>query len=119
MRVLLATDSGVGNISATFKYKLIYNIAGPLPFPIAADLYAAPAFQDLLKTGGAGWYRNFSAYMGSRPKYELYDILADPQELTPLADDPAYKDVLAILAADIKQWQNDTNDDWIIKYTHE
>ena len=56
MRVVIASDAG-----ATFRYKLIYNIAVGLPYPIAGDLYNAPSFQDLVNRTAHGeathWYR--------------------------------------------------------------
>ncbi|GIW82026.1 MAG: hypothetical protein KatS3mg105_3833 [Gemmatales bacterium] len=36
----------------TRKYKLIWNIAHPLPYPFASDLWAAPTFQDVYKREG-------------------------------------------------------------------
>ena len=119
MRSVVAADNATGA-----HYRLIYNIANRLLYPIASDLYAAPAFQDLLNRTRAGeatrWYRNFSAYIGeSRPLYELYDLVADPQELSDTSADPAYAQVLATLQADILAWQTRTQDDWLIKRVHE
>jgi hypothetical protein len=51
MRSVVAADASSGA-----HYRLIYNIAERLLYPIASDLYAAPAFQDLLnrtRNGGA------------------------------------------------------------------
>ena len=51
MRSVVAADASSGS-----HYRLIYNIAERLLYPIASDLYAAPAFQDLLnrtRDGGA------------------------------------------------------------------
>ena len=130
MRMLIASDplptrGGSSTLAAppTFKYKLIYNIAGALPYPIASDLWSAPSFQDLINRTAAGqptnWYRNFTDYLGPRNKWTLYDLLADPSEMTDQAANPSYSAILATLQADIKAWQTATNDDWIIKYVHE
>jgi len=51
MRSVVAADASSGA-----PYRRIYNIAERLLNPIASDLYAAPAFQDLLnrtRDGGA------------------------------------------------------------------
>ena len=121
MRVVVASDDAAG--APTFRYKLIYNIAHFLPYPIAQDLWDSPSFADLETNNAAGapthWYRNFTTYLSPRSKWELFDLIADPQELTNLAADPAFADVFAALAADIKAWQKVTDDDWVIKYTHE
>ena len=131
MRMLIASDArpaaGAAATAAptTFRYKLLLNIAGPyLPYPIASDLWTAPAFQDLLNRTAAGqpthWYRNFSEYTATpRPRYELYDLLADPAEANNLAADPTFAGILGTLKADLRAWQEATNDDWLIKYVHE
>jgi N-sulfoglucosamine sulfohydrolase len=119
MRVVVAADA-----AASFHYKLIYNIAGNyLPYPIAADLWASPSMQDLVQRTAndepTHWYRNFSAYLAVRPRYELFDLLADPMELSNRAADPDFAGVLQVLKTDIQAFQNATNDDWVIKYAHE
>ena len=64
--------------------------------------------------------RSFSDYLGTpRAEYELFDLEADPQELTNVASDPKYAGVLADLQSDILAWQTLTNDDWLIKRSHE
>ena len=120
VRAVVASDAAL-----TWRYKLILNIAHLQPYPVASDLWGAPAFQDLLQRNASGqpthWYRTLDAYLGAgrRGQYELFDLLADPQELSNLAGQAEYAGVLAVLSADIKQWQVDTNDDWLIKYVHE
>lgn len=106
------------------RYHLIYNIAHFLPYPIASDLWAAPAFQDLVARAAAGlpnlWYRNITEYLRTpRAPYELYDLELDPAELNNVAGDTAYGEILSQLQADIKAYQYATNDDWTIKYEHE
>ena len=123
MRVVVASDAGVSS-APTFTYKLIYNIAAAALYPIAGDLWDAPSFQDLLNRTAAGeathWYRNFSDYVAApRPRWQLFDLLADPAELQDRAGDAAYAAVLATLQADIKQWQTVTHDDWLSKWAHE
>ena len=58
-------------------------------------------------------------YLGPRPQWQLYDLIADPQEAEDLAMEGAWAGVLAALQADIKAWQTVTKDDWLIKWSHE
>jgi N-sulfoglucosamine sulfohydrolase len=109
---------------ASTTYHLIYNIAHFLPYPIASDLWLAPAMQDLVERTQRGeetnWYRNFSNYLFTpREKYELFDLRNDPMELMNVANDPAYANVLQTLLTEIKAYQFATNDDWTSKYIHE
>lgn len=46
----------------------------------------------------------------TRPKEELYDLQADPQETKNLADDPAHADALAHLRAKLDNWIKYTGD---------
>ncbi len=123
MRVVIASDAAPTR-NVTFRYKLIYNIAGNyLPYPIASDLYGAPAFQDLIDREASGqptnWYRNLTDYLHvARPRYQLFDLLLDESELVNVAGDPAYSTILAALSLDIKNWQTATEDDWVIKCVH-
>lgn len=45
-----------------------------------------------------------------RPVEELYDVNADPYQLTNLADDPKYKEVLEEMRKQQKQWTMETGD---------
>ena len=104
----------------TDQYKLIFNIAHPLPFPFASDLYDSATWQAALKESDGFLYgkRTIPEFV-QRPKYELYDIKADPDEIHNLADDPQHKAVFDKLAAEIKAFQEQTRDPWAIKYQHE
>ncbi|HZT80274.1 MAG TPA: sulfatase/phosphatase domain-containing protein [Gemmataceae bacterium] len=103
----------------TRTHKLIVNLAHPLEFPTAADLYASPTWQGVLKHHDrAIGERGMDAYL-HRPKEELYDLEKDPHELRNVAGDPAYADVLNDLRRRLKDWQKKTNDPWIVKYEHE
>jgi N-sulfoglucosamine sulfohydrolase len=54
-----------------------------------------------------------------RPKEELYDLTADPNELKNLAADPAQSQTLADLRERLAAWRDKTNDPWLIKDQHE
>jgi len=103
----------------TRKYKCILNVAYPLSFPFASDLYASKTWQAVLR-GGLEMYgsRSVEAYL-HRPRYELYDLEDDPHEVNNLADDPPHAKILAELQGKLKKWQQDTKDPWIVKYRYE
>ena len=101
------------------KYKLIYNIANDLPYPFAADLYNSYTWQWLLKSHinmiGDRTIQNYS----HRPKFELYDLEKDPDELHNLANDPAYAKELQRMQEKLKSLQQKTNDPWLHKWKYE
>jgi uncharacterized sulfatase len=47
----------------------------------------------------------------SRPEFQLYDLSQDPYELTNLAEDPNYSEMIQIFKADIEQWMKNQGDD--------
>jgi N-sulfoglucosamine sulfohydrolase len=103
------------------KYKLILNLAHPLPFPFASDLQESPTWQGVLsRKSPTEMYgqRTVSAYL-NRPRFELYDLAADPREIRNLADDPAHADTLKSLQRKLRQWQTATQDPWELKWTYE
>jgi N-sulfoglucosamine sulfohydrolase len=104
----------------TERYKLILNVAHPLPFPFASDLYASSTWQSVLKGGSdARFGQRRVADLVQRPKYELYDLQADPYEAKNLADDPAQQKTLQDLAERLKTYQKKTRDPWVQKYEYE
>ena len=103
----------------TRQYKLIWNIAWPLTYPSSTDLWASSTWQSALKNG-EGWYagRRIADYL-HRPQFELYDIGADPFETRYLAEDPAYRGTLESLKVKIRDFQERTNDPWILKWEYD
>lgn len=102
------------------QYKLIWNIASPLPYPFASDLWSAPTWQAQFKLGQDAKYgfRTVGQYI-HRPAFELYDMKYDPDERTNLAADPAKKDLLESYKAKLKKWQAEVGDPWITKWDYE
>ena len=102
------------------RFKLIWNLAAPLPFPYASDLYNSATWQAALKAGPDSPYgvRTVAQTM-SRAPFELYDIQADPDEQRNLADDPAYQEELTRLQTKLRQFQKRTDDPWILKWERE
>ncbi|MDP6468130.1 MAG: sulfatase [Pirellulaceae bacterium] len=102
------------------KYKLIWNIAYPLPFPFASDLWAAPTWQAQYNLGRDAPYgaKTVANYI-HRPQFELFDIELDPHEGKNLSSDPEFTAVMEIMKAKLKDYQQQTNDPWIIKWKYE
>ncbi len=102
------------------QYKLIWNIAHPLPYPFASDLWAASTWQAALAKGRDFVYgrRTIEAYL-KRPQFELYDLVGDPDEIHNLAGDAKYAAILGELQANLKSFQQRTRDPWLLKWTYE
>jgi N-sulfoglucosamine sulfohydrolase len=102
------------------KYKLIWNIAHPLPYPFASDLWAASSWQAQWAKGKDAPYGNMTVgqYV-QRPQFELFDIASDPDETTNLADSDGHQDVLEKYKAKLKSMQKEMDDPWIMKWDYE
>lgn len=101
------------------QYKLIWNIAHGLPFPFASDLWESKTWQAVRdKNLTHHGKRTVEAYL-HRPEFELYNLQADPDEVINLAGDPQYSDELIRLQERLRQFQERTQDPWILKWAHE
>ncbi|GAB3320878.1 sulfatase [Larkinella ripae] len=101
------------------RYKLIFNLAHSLPFPMALDLYQSFTWQDVRKTGRKVYgKRTVEAYL-HRPRFELYDLQTDPNEVKNRASDPHYQTELKRMQAKLKRFQERTRDPWISKWEFE
>lgn len=102
------------------NYKLIWNIAWPLPYPFASDLWAAATWQHIYKQGMDTSYgsRTVQEYI-HRPEFELYDMRSDPWETTNLADKPEFSEMLEKMKIKMKAFQAKTADPWLIKWQYE
>ena len=102
------------------KYKLIWNIAHPLPYPFASDLWVASSWQAQLAKGNEAPYGNTTVgrYI-QRPQFELFDMTSDPNETTNLANSPGHADILAQYQAKLKSMQKRYDDPWIMKWNYE
>jgi len=103
----------------TRRYKLIWNIAHNLPYPFASDLWASKTWQAVLKRGDKYYGKRTTEAYIHRPKFELYDLIKDPDEVNNLADDPKHEKVLAELKDKLKAFQKRTKDPWILKWKYE
>lgn len=115
----------------TPRYKLIHNLASPLPFPLARDLMEASTWLSVVlgpdaPAGGLQaaphkfsvevqqrkfGRRTIGAFL-YRAEYELYDLEKDPDELVNLADDPAHDAIKTELMAELDAFQRRTKDPW-------
>ncbi|MCP3914153.1 MAG: sulfatase [bacterium] len=104
----------------TSRYKLIWNIAHPLDFPFATDLYYSSTWQATLRAGADAPYgvRSARAYV-QRPKFELYDLRDDPLESHNLAGDPKHAQALASLQGALRTFMDETEDPWRVKWERE
>lgn len=102
------------------RMKLIWNIAHPLPFPFATDLWAAPTWQAQYRLGMDAPYgaKTVGSYI-QRPEFELYDLDSDPHEGTNLANDPSFAKELERLKRKLKAFQRQSDDPWISKWEYE
>jgi N-sulfoglucosamine sulfohydrolase len=102
----------------TRKFKFIWNLAAPLSFPPASDLFGSQTWQGVLR-------RKPTLY-GSRPlqkylyrdEFELYDVQKDPREIHNLANDPAYAQIRRDLAGKLRTFQEQTADPWAVRYKY-
>ncbi|WP_164101650.1 sulfatase family protein [Candidatus Laterigemmans baculatus] len=102
------------------NYKLIWNIAAPLPYPFASDLWAASSWQSQYQKGLDAPYgkKTVGEYI-QRPYFELYDMQQDPHEAKNLADDPRYADTLQTYKKKLQAFQEEMGDPWIMKWEYE
>jgi N-sulfoglucosamine sulfohydrolase len=102
------------------RYKLIWNIAHPLPFPFASDLWNSATWQDAVRKGrNAAYGRRTIQSLIHRPRFELYDLNADPNETQNLAGSPEHQEILAELQNKLKEFQRRTGDPWMLKWERE
>jgi N-sulfoglucosamine sulfohydrolase len=103
----------------TRDFKLILNLAHPLEYPFASDLWGSDTWQGVLKRKDAMMgSRDVKSFL-YRPRLELYDLKADPNELKNLAGDPKYARTVEDLSGKLAAWRKATLDPWLIKDRHE
>jgi N-sulfoglucosamine sulfohydrolase len=102
------------------RYKLIWNIAHPLPYPFASDLWDASSFQSQYRKSLDAPYgqKTVGEYI-HRPAFELYRIDEDPNESKNLAADPAHHDILTQYKDKLRALQKEMGDPWIQKWEYE
>lgn len=106
-------------VMRTPRYKLILNLAHPLPFPFASDLEASATWQSISRDPNARYGKRLVKDFLHRPRYELYDLKTDPDEVKNLADDAKHAGVLKQMQDKLKSFQERTGDPWVVKYRYE
>ena len=96
----------------TRQHKLIVNLASELPYPFALDLIKSPTWISATASGGKLYGRRTIEKFLHRPRFELYDLDRDPDEVTNLADSPAHAALQADLLSRLKEFQTATKDPW-------
>ena len=102
------------------KYKFIWNVAHPLTFSFASDLWDSATwtpFRNQSKEKNFG-KRTVQNYL-HRPCFELYDLENDPDELNNLSHLPEHRARVEECCEKIKQFQKDTQDPWLHKWEYE
>jgi len=104
----------------THKWKFIFNIAWPLEYPSASDLWASSTWQSAYQNGRDAMYgqRSIEAYL-KRSQFELYDIVNDPGEAKNLAYEHKYWEIVEDLKDQLKKFMADTDDPWKLKWDYE
>lgn len=103
----------------TQQYKLIWNIAHPLPFPFASDLWASSTWQDVLQNRIHEYGMRKTTDFLQRPEFGLYDLQQDPQEIVNLAHEREHRELLLDLQTKLKHFQKRTKDPWLLKRNRE
>lgn len=103
----------------TMRHKFIWNVAWKLDYSFASDLWESASWQaavrDALDTFGA---RSVDAY-AHRPRFELYDLENDPDEIVNLAGRSEYEEMVRSFIEKLKRFQRDTDDPWLHKWVYE
>lgn len=101
------------------QYKLIFNIAHGLEFPLAKDLLQSPTWVSMQKNNLDRYGKRAPQALLHRPRIELYDLKADPDEVVNLSEDPKYAKVRNKMIAQLRSFQEETRDPWAIKWERE
>ena len=99
----------------TRQFKYIRNLFPELEFPFSTDLWASKCWQNARKEGPSAKIgkRPVSQYLHRAPD-ELYDIVADPDEVNNLAGSPEHRQVLGDMRAEVQAYRKKTNDIWLV-----
>ena len=102
------------------EYKLIWNIAHPLPYPFASDLWAASSFQAQFRKSMSAPYgqKTVREYI-HRQEFEFFKIDEDPDEAKNLAGEAKHADALERYKGKLKEYQRKFHDPWIMKWSYE
>ena len=100
------------------QFKLIYNLAHQLPFPMALDLKKSFTWQYAEQIGKKQYGKRIIAAYLHRPQFELYDLENDPDEIRNLAHSPSYKATIERMKQKLRSFQVQTKDSWVSKWDY-
>jgi len=101
----------------TRRYSYFHNLEPTLEVPIASDVALSPSWKAIVSTPGVQLGKRTLEAFRHRPAEELYDLAADPDEVTNLVADPAHASALAYLRAQLATWRTATHDPWMAGVT--
>jgi len=103
----------------TKRYKFIWNIAWKLDYSFASDLWSSASWQAALRNEVSHFgARSIEAYV-HRPRFELYDLQSDPNEVQNLAEKADCQEMVRVFIEKLQAFQKQTNDPWLHKWTYE
>jgi len=103
----------------TRQYKLIFNIASELEFPLAKDLLQSPTWISMHKEGLELYGMRSPEALLNRPRIELYDLKSDPHETVNLSGRSEFSEIQDAMISKLKGFQLDTKDPWAVKWVRE
>ncbi len=109
----------------TRTHKYILNLAHPLEYPFASDLWGSDMWQGVLKRRDKFMGQREVRSFLHRPKEEFYDVSKDPNELNNLMLDakwlavPSNQVLVGAHKSWLADWRKKTLDPWLIKDEHE
>ena len=88
-----------------YRYLYIHNYRPELPYVQRLTYqFQARGYQSWAKEAAAGHLTPVTAqFWGEKPTEELYDLVADPDNVRNLVSDPAHRDALAQMRAELKR----------------
>ena len=94
------------------QYKLIRNDYTDLPATPSADAGRSPTWQAMLKLRAESKLSSAqqACFVTPRPRFELYDLVNDPDETRNLAQDGRYRTVFDRLRKELEDWTERTGD---------
>jgi arylsulfatase A-like enzyme len=101
-----------GRAARSERFKYIRNDDRESPLTPPADAVRSPTFRAMrrLRDEGGLTPAQRACFVSPRPAEELYDVEADPHELTNLAGAPRFSEVLADMRRAMSEWSRETGD---------
>jgi arylsulfatase A-like enzyme len=101
-----------GRAARSERFKYIRNDDRESPLTPPADAVRSPTFRAMRRPRDEGRLApaQRACFVSPRPAEELYDVEADPHELTNLAGDPRFAEVLVDMRRALSEWSRETGD---------